>query len=212
MDKRRHLSGLLLLLSVMLGICTLVLCFFAAGREPVLVKSPPEAEMLLEQLETGIRQGDFEGLQSILAGSPDLGPGREPDTAVGRLLLQHYRQSVTLQKQGQCYALDGGIALNAKASWLDADSVLEPMQKEVSKLLKKRIREAKDPKELYDEENEYREDLIDEILGEAGWQCLREYGRTREKDMVIRFRFEKDGWRILPDEDLLLMIAGNPEP
>ena len=211
MNRRRNLSGLLLLLSMLLGVCTLLLCFFAAGREPVLVKSPPEAEVLIKELEAGIREGNFEALSSILAGSPDLGPKREPETAVGRLLLHGFRSSVILQKQGECYALEGGIALKVKVSCLDTESVLEPLGQKVSELLKNRIRQAKDPRELYDEENEYREDLIQEILGEAGWLCLREQGRMQQKELVIRFQWEEDGWRILPEEDLLLLISGNPK-
>ena len=208
MKKAHKLSALLLTFSVILAVGTVVVCFFAAGRTPLLLKKPPEAETLAAELVLGIRQGNFEHLSDLLADHPDLGPARESEDPVGRLLYQAFQDSLTLEALGECYAEGEGVAMDAKLSYLDVKSVIVPLREQVKTLLRQRVREARSLKEIYNEKNEYREDLIEEVLGEAGWICLRDHGKTLERDLTIHLVFSDQQWKIRPDEDLISILAG----
>ena len=206
--RARNLSALLLCLAVVLGVCTVLLSFFAADHDPVLVKKPPEIQTAVTEFICTLQSGDLLEISSHLAENPDLGEQREPEDPVGRLLLQAYRQSLTLQSLGECYAQKNGIAVDGEISCLSLDSVFSSLKDPLSELLEKRIREASSPEELYNNHNEYQEELIEEVLGEGSWQCLQDHGEIKSQKVTFHFIYCDQQWKILPEEEILNLISG----
>ena len=75
-------------------------------------------------------------------------------------------------------------------------------------LLTQRVETAEDMSELYDEENNFRQDLVDAIVLEAVDQAIRENGQTASFDVTLSL-IQRDGqWWVVPDQALLQAISG----
>lgn len=208
MKASKIVSVLLILLAVMLGLAAMVLCVFAVHQQPILVSAPRETSQLASQLMDAVCQGDYAAVSSKLQGTPELGVDREPADAVGKLLWNEFHKSMTYELKGDCYAADPGMAVDLSVTYLDFNSVISTLGDRVGKMLEQRAKTAKDPAELYDENNQYRQELVDEVLAKAAEQALKEDRKTVTEDLTLRMVYEQGHWWVVPDSALIHVISG----
>ena len=208
MNEHKILSGVLFGLAILLVLLTWILGFTARENSPVLVTQPREARQTVVTMLDAAGQGDLDTMSSCLAEGCSLGQQREPDSVVGKLLWKSYLDSFTYEILGDCYASDSGVALNVRVTYLDFDSVMEPMGKRTARLLTRRVGQAKKIEEVYDENNEYREDVVQDVLDEAMSQALEDEATQVTKEVAVHLTYENGQWRILPEPEILSAISG----
>ena len=200
--------------SRILGALALALAVLTAGavirmkQQPPLVLGQPRQAM--EQARTVMDRlcgGDYAGAALGMAGNPDLGADREPADAVGKLLWEAFLESLECEFQGQPYATDYGLAWDAQVTCLDFDSVTEKLGSRSRELLDQRVARAEDVSEIYDEQHEYREEVVMEVLAQAAQAAVREDGRTVTRPLTVQLTCADGQWWVVPDGELLNVFS-----
>ena len=208
MKISKIISALLILLAVMLATVSVLLCFYAMGQKPMILSEPKEASAAAAAVMDAVRQGDFAEAGKHLQGSPELGVDREPEDVVGKLLWEEFLKTFRYDFEGQCYAVETGMALDVRVSYLDFNSVISTLGDRTGEMLSQRVRDAVNPDDVYDSNNEYREDLVNEVLAEAAKDALAEDSRTVTEDLTLYMVYEGDQWWVVPDSALVHVISG----
>lgn len=208
MKIAKFFSALFLGLGMILMLLTAAVSFWFLDADVKIVDLPQEAAACAENFAAALSRGDLEGAGQLIYGQPSLGAAGEPEDATGTLVWDAYVNSLSFAYTGQCYATDSGIFRDADVTALDVSSVTGRLAERAHTLLTARVEAAEDMTELYDEENNFREDLVDEVLREAVAQALAEDAKTVTGHVTVKLVRDQDQWWVVPDTALLETISG----
>lgn len=194
------------LLGGVLLAAALLLSLLALNASPVLLGMPEAALECSESLMEAVAQGDFAQAGQLMLGQPELGVDREPADEVGQILWSAFAQSIRYEFTGGCYAADSGIARDVTIETLDISSVTATLRQRSQTLLNQRIAEAKDMKQIYDENGDYREAFVMEVLRDALRQALQEDAVYTRQQVTVKLRHQDGRWWVLPEQPLLSAI------
>ena len=203
---RKFIAALFVLLSLGIGCTGTWLALTNLEAEPVLLEVPQEARTQALDLLDALCQGDYIAVSRYLYGQPDLGMDGQPADEVGQLFFEAYARSLRYELVRDCYATSEGVALDVCITALDVNAALLQLRQQAQALLQQRVAEAEDVSQVYDENGEYLEALVEEVLRASASQVLEE-GSTVRKQLTLECVFNDGKWWILP-EDALLDIIG----
>ena len=201
-------SGLFAALGVIIMLVTAVVSLSSLNRMPQLLTPPEAALAQSEAVMEAVAQGDYTAAGNRMYGQPSLGVDRDPADAVGVLIWDAFVDSIGYTLEGDCYATDSGLAQKVNMSYLDISSVTAGLQERCRELLLQRISEAEEMSEIYDENNEYRQDVVDAIVTEATKAALAEDARYVETQLTLELVHSQGQWWILADNALMQAISG----
>jgi hypothetical protein len=176
---------------------------------PVLVQPSRDALNTASVMLQAVADGDYALAESLILGQPNLGVDRQADGEVGRLLWQLYQSSLEFSPLGECFATGSGIAQCYRVRYLDLDSVTATLRGRSQALLEQRVAEAEDVSEVYDENQEYREDVVMEVLLQATRDAAREDATYVEAEFTVNLIYSDGKWWVVSDSQLLSAISGN---
>lgn len=176
---------------------------------PVLVREDPAARQTAQALLDAVCAGDYETAGGMMLGSPELGVDRPAQDAVGVLLWDAYQQSLSFAPVGGCYATASGVAYDYTVRYMDLDSVTGVLRERSQTLLSQRVEQAEDMSEVYDENNEYREAFVMEVLRDAARQALAEDADYIERSFTVNLVYRDGCWWAVADDELLSAVSGS---
>ena len=200
-------SGILGALALALAVLTAAMVWMAKDRPPLLLGQPEKAMEQAEAVMDRLCAGDYAGAAEGMVGRPDLGADREPADPAGTLLWKAFQESLRYEFQGQAYAVDQGLAWDAEVTCLNFDSVTENLGTRCRELLKDRVAKAEDMDQIYDENNEYREEVVLEVLREAVEAAIREDADTETRTVTLMLECVEGQWLVVPDGGLLNVFS-----
>lgn len=174
-----------------------------------LAEVPMEAMEQSEKLLEAVAAGDYASAGKLLYGQPDLGVNGEPEDKMGKLVWDKFLDSISYEFTGDCYATDSGISRDAVITTLDISTVAPGLRERIQKELDRRVAEAEDMSELYDENNNFREKMVMEIFDEAVEEALKQETPSIRREITMNLIFRDGRWWVVPDEALLQAISGN---
>ena len=198
---KKKLSAWLTALAFGLALVTAVLCFAKADSAPLILAVPRAAVERTQAMADSI--GDYEALGEMMYGQPDLGVHRKPADPTGEIFWDTFLGSLHCEFGEDFYATDRGLARDAVITRLSFEAVtgqLGPLSRE---LLEQRVRQSEDMNEVYTEENEYRQDVVMEVVCQAAQQIAAREGNTETLELTVNLVHEGDRWWIVPDQSLL---------
>lgn len=175
---------------------------------PVLVEQPQAARDRVQTMLDALCEGDWNTVSSSLYGTPDLGLDRDAADPVGQLFRQAVEDSYTYELAEDFHATDSGVSLNVVITALDLDCVTVNLRDRAQAKLEQRIREADDPDEVYDENNEFREEFVMGALYDAALEALEQDAQTISWEITLNLIYQNDRWWIMPEQTLLEAISG----
>jgi hypothetical protein len=184
------------------------LCMEFVDAKPILLTPPDAARSKVIMLMNAVSDGNYEEASQTIYGTPDLGVDREAADEVGVLIWNAFQGSVTFELLGDCYTTDQGLAQNVSISCLDVTSVTANLKDRSQALLEQRVEEAEDVSDIYDENNEYREDFVMGVLRDAVVDALEEDGKTMTVELTVNLSYQDGKWWVVADEALLDAISG----
>jgi len=206
------ITKLFAFLFAVLGLCAaaagIYLGFNNLDADPILAQQPESAREQVVELMDAVCAGDYATASSLLYGSPDLGMERDAADRVGMLLWEAMEQSRTYALSDEFYATNTGVALDVQMSCLDLASVTVNLRERSQTLLEQRMQEAEDPSEVYDENNEYREDFVMAVLYDAALEALEEDAKEVSYSFTLNLTYENGTWWIMPEDAMLEAISG----
>lgn len=209
MKASKRISNRFAMFALFFVTLALIVTELAVWSQPVLIKTPEDAANRLKMLLESVGKNDYATVSQCLAGNPDLGMDRQPDSAVGQLLWQRYTESFTYRLEGSIHTTEAGLAQNVAVEYLDIQGIMSGLNQRTNELLKKRVAEAERPADVYDEEFNLREDVVMDVLLEAVEEALRENPQTVREVVTVSLVQQDGQWWVLADSALLGMISGN---
>lgn len=199
----------------LLCVAGLVLAGFTVGVSlqnqdalPVLVETPAPAQERLEQVLDSVCSGDYDTAGTMIYGDFTFGVDSLPEDAVSLMFWNAFQESLSYTLDGALYTTRDGLAQKVKIKALDFSSVTDTLRERSQALLSKRVEDAEDMSEIYDENNEYREDLVMSVLYEAAQAALLEDAQYPEKEIIVNLIYRQGQWWIVADSALLDAISG----
>lgn len=208
MKIAKFFSGLFALLGAAIGVGTVLLCLQSLDQEPRLLEAPAAASAKVEAMLDAVCRDDYTAAASLMYGTPELGAHLEEEDTVSALIWDAFVDSIGYELTGECYATDNGIAQDIRLSYLDIASVTDSLQSRSRALLQQRISEAEDMEEVYDENNEYRQDFVENVVIDAAKAALSEDAGYVETTLTVDLIFSRGQWWILADDTLMQAISG----
>lgn len=209
MITTKKIAALFGIAGVLLALWTVKLSLDKLAAPPVLVTVPEEAAAASEEVMDYLANGVYAAAQTRLYGNPDLGMDRQPKDEAGQLIWEAFTDSMEYRFTSDVYATQNGLARNVEVTTLDFDSVTANLRERSENMLAQRVQQAQDVSQIYDENNEYREDVVMEVLREAVEQSLAEDARTLSREITLQLTYHKGQWWVMPDAALLQVISGN---
>ena len=186
----------------------LILSFTFMHASPVLVQQPEAAMQQASAMLDAVCREDLKQAGNLLYGTPSLGADRDPADAVGNLLWDAFIDSMEYELADECYATDSGVALDAAITTLDLNSVTATLRERSQVLLEQRVAAAKDADDVYDENGDYREDFVMQVLYDAAVAALAEDARTVTKNFTMSLAYDDGQWWVMPESALMDAISG----
>ena len=195
-----------------IGLCAAAAAIFLSVKfvdaKPILLTPPDVARSKVIMLMNAVAEGNYEEASQTIYGTPDLGVDREAGDEVGVMIWEAFEGSVTYELVGDCYTTDQGLAQDLSVTCMDVTSVTANLKERSQKLLEERIAEAEDVSEIYDENNEYREDFVMDVLHDAVEDALEEDAREMTVELTVRLSYQDGKWWVVADEALYNAISG----
>ena len=204
---RKIIAALMVLLAFGAAGMGIRLALTNLDAPPVLVEAPEAATTQALGMMDAVCSGDYATVAQVLYGQPDLGMDRQPADAVAQLFYEAYARSLSYTVLRDCYATSGGVALDVRVTALDIDALLPQLRQQAQVLLEQRVEEAGEIAEIYDENGEYRQTLVEEVLHTAAESVLKQGSSMRSTDLTLECVFENGQWWILPAGTLLDVIG-----
>lgn len=208
MKMTRFLSAIFALVAAVAAAAAVYLGFAYKNAEPILLTPPLAAKSQAVALMNDLCKGDFEGVSERLLGNPTLGLDREAAEDVGSLIWDSYVESLSYELVGTCYATDSGLAQDVKLTCLDMSSVTANLQQRSQVLLEERVASAKNASEIYDENNEYREEFVMNVLCDATRDALEEDAEETTMELTLNLSYVDGQWWVVADSQLVDAISG----
>ena len=208
MKRFRFLPKLYGILGAAVLSAGLYLSFAYMHASPVLVEQPQAAIEQAETMLEAVCREDMAKAGSIMYGKPSLGVDRDPADAVGNLLWDAFIDSMEYELLGQCYATDSGVALDVRITALDRDSVTASLRERSQVKLEQRVAAAKDADDVYDENGDYREDFVMQVLYDSAVDALNQDARLVTKEITMSLVYDDGQWWVMPESQLLDAISG----
>ena len=196
----------------LVGICTAAAAVWLSTQvmdsKPILLTPPDAARSELVALMDAVCDGDYAAASQSIYGTPNLGVDREAGSEVGILIWNAFSSSMSYELKGDCYTTDQGLAQDVQITCLDISSVTANLKERSQTMLEERVAEAEDVSEIYDENNEYREELVMDVLYKAVEDALVEDARSMHMEITVNLVYRDGKWWALADEALLNAISG----
>ena len=202
------LSAALFLVGVAAVLLAIHISIRYPSEKPILLAQPEAAIQQVTGMMEAVCEGDYDKAGTYLLGSPSLGVAAPPESALGVLLWDAFLDSTDFELVGDCYTTDVGVAQNVSFVYMDPVSVTANLRERSQALLNQRVENATDVSEIYDENNEYRESVVMEVLQEAAQAALLEDAKTVTVSLTVNLKYLDGTWWIVADEALLDAFSG----
>ena len=202
------LSVALVLAGIAAGALAIHVSLRYPGEKPILLTKPEAAIRQVTDMMQAVCDGDYDKASTYLLGTPSLGVAEPPDNPLGILLWNAFLESTEFELVGDCYTTDVGLAQNISFTYLNSASVTVNLRERAQELLNQRVEEAEDVSEIYDENNEYRESVVMEVLQEAVQAALQEDAKTETVSLTVNLKYQNGTWWVVVDNALLDAFSG----
>ena len=208
MKKNIFISMPFAVIGIVLLVSSLLVCLASLNAPAIMVGTPKAAQVCAQNLLDAVSEGDYDTASQHLYGQPQLGVDREPAEQTGQKLWDAYIDSFSYTLTGGCYPTQNGVALNVAISALDLSSVGSTLADRMEAMLTERIEAEGEISEIYDENGDFQDALIQEILNNAFQEALEEDAEITTQEIALNMTYQDGRWWIVPDQALLQAISG----
>lgn len=206
MKVARIVAVLFGILGMVLMLGTAAVCFSALDA-PVRAQVPQEAKECAAEMVELLENGNLEAVSEKLYGHPDLGVGREL-TGEAAAVWEIFREGIACELTSSCYVSGSSFSVDAVMTLPRIDSILDSVTEHAKAILNDRIAVAEKMDELYDENNEFRRDVIDAVMTEAVKLSLAEAPEMLTCETTFGLVCQDEQWYVVPDAAFLRALAG----
>lgn len=199
------------LLGAAIAAGTVFLCLQSLNQAPTLVKTPINATTQVESLMRSVCKNDYAAASALIYGTPDLGTQQEDADPITSTIWNAYVGSIEYELVGDCFATNSGIAQNVHLKYLNIIGLTDALKVRARSLLEQRINEADDMEDIYDENNDFRQDFLDAVVKDAVKTTVSQDVQYLEADLTVNLAYTEGKWWIVADDALVRFLSGGME-
>ena len=186
------------------------MCFFLLNRNAdVRIRElPEEAVQVSDAFVQALNDGDLETAAQLMYGQPNLGVSQISGNPESALVWDAFCDQIAVELAREWTVEQSALVKKGSITTLDVAGILEQLPERTQRLMNQRIAVAEELSELYDENNEFREELVTQILQEALVQSLSQDLQTVTRDITLKLVNRDGGWWIVPDQALMHALTG----
>lgn len=207
MRNNKAASWIFGVLAVVLAVSALLICLTQRNAAPKLFGKAEGAEKCARGMMECISRGDYAGASAYLYGTPSLGIGDQRETPAAECVWDAFVSSMECRSRGSCYATDAGVAMDFTVSGLDIPSLTQELKQRSAAVLEARVEAAENMSQVYDSNQQYREDFIQSVLEEAAREAVAAVSPV-ENAVTVQLVYEGNQWWVVPDSALMTAISG----
>ena len=209
MKIARFFAAIFAVIGMLLMVGTAGLCFAGVNANVRVLETPKEAIACADALVRALDEGDLSAAAQLMYGQPDLGVKEEPSDPVSEQLWEKYREEMACASANKLYLKGSDFMRDVTITVLDVSSITGSVPARAKVLLEQQVAAATDMNQLYDAENNFRTELVDQVMQQALEQAIREDGRTVTVTGAVKV-INRDGqWWAVPDQALLNALNAN---
>lgn len=183
-------------------------CVRFADAKPILLTAPHNARNKAAAMMDAVCCGDYDVVSQSILGTPDLGLDKAPEGEVAAMLWDAYLGSMSYELVGESYATENGVAQKVVFTSLSLDDVTAGWNQRAQELLEQRVQAAENTSDIYDENYEYREDFIMDVLQDAAVASLEDNPKIVTQELTIELQYQEGQWWVVADKALLDALFG----
>lgn len=206
MKAARFFAVLFGILGIVLMLGTAVVCFGALDA-PVRAEVPQAAKECAAELVETLCEGNLMAVPEKLYGNPDLGLEQElsGETAA---VWEIFCDGISCELTSDFYVHGSSFSVDAMIRVPEIASITDSVTEHAKAVLNARIAVAEKMDELYDENNDFRQDVIDEVMAEAVELAFAEAPEMLTYETTFGFVCDAEQWYVVPDAAFLRALSG----
>ena len=173
-----------------------------------VLELPREAVAVSENFAGALNQGDLEAAAKFLYGQPDLGVSILPETPESTQIWEAFCSSISVELADEWAVEQSALVKTGSITTMDVHRVFAVLPTLVQSGLDQRIASAQDLQDIYDENNDFRADLVEEVLEEALQQALTQESQPLTREVTLKLINRDGNWWVMPDQNLLQSLTG----
>ena len=209
MKLARFVSWIFGILGTVLMAFSIGLCLISLNKEAKICQVPDGAQQCIQQLSEAVNAGDYQAISQLLYGQPALGAEQKPADTNSVILWDAFVDSLACEVTGECVVTQNGLGWSVSVSAMDVPSVTAGLSRRAHDLMTEKVHSATDMTQLYDENNEFREELVEDVLQDALVRALAEDGEVITREITLELICRDGKWWVLPNTELLTLLSGS---
>jgi hypothetical protein len=154
-----------------------------------------------------LEEGNLTAVSEKLYGNPDLGV-RQNLTGEAAAVWEIFCEGISCELVSDFYVNGTSFCVNAVMTVPKIASITDSVTTHAKTLLDERIAVAEKMDELYDENNEFRKDVIDEVMAQAVERSFAEETEVLTYETTFGFVSRENQWYVVPDAAFLRALSG----
>ena len=207
MKKHTLVGAIFALLGAGLAVFILVLCFQARTMPIQLPEGAAAPEASAQELMEAIHRQDFDAAAQALYGQPEL-LAEAPSSELVNAFWQVFSGGITYEFTSGCYTTTQGIYRDVTIQGPDIPAIMPALERRYKALLNEREFAAPDKDLIWDENGDYRENFLIEVLTDAAKDVLSQDIPTASWNIILELVCRDGKWWVLPQEDLTQVLSG----
>lgn len=208
MKLSRFFSGLFLSIGLGLMLLAIFIVMGQPGATPTVLSSTQPARDRVVSAMDSLCQGDFAEAEQYLLGQPHLGMDRDLSDPAAAMIWNAFKENLSYELNGECYATDTGLAQDITLTYLDISSVTKNLAQRSEKHLARLQQSATHTSEIYDDDGNYRQDVVQKVLSTVVQEALQEDAQYTDCAFTLQLVCRDGQWYIRPDSDFISAISG----
>lgn len=194
------------ILGLLLMLGTAVLCFGSLDA-PVWAEVPREVKECAEEAVRLLDEGDLNAAADMFYGNPRLGTDRDLSEEAADV-WEIFCEGISCELTSEVYVSGSSYAADAVITVPKISSITDTITEHGKRLLDERIAVAEKMAELYDENGEFRQDLINEVMDQATELAFGEEPEMLTFETTFGFVYQAKRWQAVPDQTLMRALHG----
>lgn len=207
MKAARFFAVILGIAGLILMLGTTGLCLTSLDASVKLTEVPQEAVQCAKELQQALAEGNLAAAGQKLYGQPDLGVDGGL-TGEAAAVWEKFRTGISCEFISDYYVSGSDIAIDAVVTVPDIASITDSLQDHALTQMNERIAAATEMAELYDGENNFRVELIEEVMAQAVELSFAEAPEMLTYETTWTLVSRDGQWWVAPDQALLKALAG----
>lgn len=193
-------------LGIVLMLGTAMICFGSLDA-PARAEVPQAVEDCAAEVAQLLSKGDLNKVRTKLYGRPDLGTD-ETLTKEAAAVWEIFCKGISCELTSEVYVSGSSYAVDAVIVVPKIASITDSVAEHAKTILDGRVAAAEKMAELYDENGEFRQDVIDAVIAQAVELAFGEEPEMLTFETTFGFAYQAKQWCVVPDQNLMHALQG----